>query len=352
MASVTTSEFVRTTSRLDAPPFSLLEQKGLIARLAEEFARAWGELTRDPREFIRAIFADDNKDAKRRRRIRIVLVYALIAHAAAIALIAFLGWHHLIQPKEEANNLKIDVVQFPPKSLDKTGAEIPRGKDGGGGGGGGNQSSLPATKGALPKMSPAPQIIKPLATPVLAPVLPMEPTIKGVETQPPPAGVAIGIPTGVQSDLPAPGSGEGDGIGGGKGPGAGSGKGPGAGPGGGGNKSTNPGNYGSPEGTDATSSVVNWQNPPKTGYSPFIWTYKARAMITPEAEANKVAGTVLLRATFHADGRITDIRVVNPVAYMTEAAIEALERSKFRPATMNGKPITVTNVLIKQEVHY
>ncbi|MGA9771309.1 MAG: TonB family protein [Blastocatellia bacterium] len=350
---MTTSEFVRTASRLDAPPFSLLEQKGLFARLTEEFTRASSDLAHDPRAFIRAIFADDTKDTKRRRRIRITLAYALVAHAAMIALIAFLGWHHLVQPKEETGNRKIiDVVQFPPKSVDKSEAAIPHGKDGGGGGGGGNQSGLQATKGVLPKMSPAPQIVKPLAMPVATPVLPVAPTIRGAESPPPPNGVAIGMPNGVQSDVPAPGSGEGDGMGGGKGPGAGKGEGPGTGPGSGGNKGTNPGNYGSPVESDATPSVVNWPTPPKTGYTPFSWLYKARAIITPEAEANKAVGTVLLKATFHADGRITDIRVVNPVAYMTEAAIDALERSKFRPATINGKPITLTNVLIKQEVHY
>ena len=352
MASVTTSEFVRTTSRLDAPPFSLLEQKGLIARLIEESARAWSELARDPGGFIRAIFADDTKDTKRRRRIRIVLVYALVAHAAVIALIAFLGWHHLVGQKEEANNYKvIDVVKFPPKDIDKPETTVPHGKDGDGGGGGGNNSTLQATKGVLPKLSPAPQIIKPLARSVPMPVLPMDPTIKGVESQAPPEGVAIGIPTGVQSDLPAPGTGDGPGIGGGRGPGAGSGEGPNAGPGSG-NKGTKPGNSGSPDGTDATPSAIDWRKPPQTGYSPFTWTYKARAIVTPEAQEHRVMGTVLLRATFHSDGRITDIRVVNPVAYMTEAAIEALERSKFRPATINGKPITLTNVLVKQEVHY
>lgn len=351
MASVTTSEFVRTTGRLDAPPFSLLEQKGLIARLIEEFARAWSELARDPRGFIRAIFADDTKDTKRRRRIRIVLAYALVAHAAVIALIAFLGWHHLIQPKEAASNLKVDTI-LPSKTLDKPDVAVPHGKDGDGrGGGGGNQSTLQATKGVLPKIAPAPQIIKPLATPVPTPVLPMAPIIKGPESQQPPDGVTIGIPTGVQSDLPAPGLGEGPGIGGGKGPGAGPGEGPSAGPGSG-NKGTKPGNSGSTGEPDATPSVVDWRNAPKTGYSPFTWTYKARAVITPEAQEHRALGTVLLRATFHADGRITDIRVVNPVPYMTEAAVDALERSKFRPATMNGKPITLTNVLVRQEVHY
>lgn len=352
MASVTTSEFVKTASHLEAPPFSLIEQKGLVARLTEEFVRSWSELAQDPRGFIRAIFEDDTKDAKRSRRIRISLACALVAHVVVIALIAFLGWRHLVQPKEEVSNLKVDIVQFPPKSIDEPEAVIPHGKDGGGGGGGGNQSLMPATKGATPQMSPAPQIVKPLATPVATPVLPVSPTIKGPESQPPPSGVAIGIPTGVQSDMPSPGTGTGDGIGEGKGPGAGNGKGPGSGPGGGGGTSTNPGNYGSPDAANAIPSVVDWRTPPKSGYTPFSWIYLARAIVTPEAQENKAVGTVLLKATFHSDGTITDIRVVNPVPFMTEAAIEALERSKFRPATINGKPITLTNVLIRQNVHY
>lgn len=353
MASVTTSEFVKTTSHLEVPPFSLIEEKGLVSRLVEEFARAWGELAQDPRGFVRAIFADDTKDAKRSSRIRISLASALAAHIVVIALIAFLGWRHLVQPKkEEANNLKVDMV-LPTKSIDEPEAAIPHGKNDAGGGGGGSQSNLPATKGVLPKMSPAPQIVQPLVIPAAMPVLPVSPTIKGAEGQPPPSGVAIGIPAGALSDLPSPGPGTGDGIGGKNGSGAGPGDGPGGGSGGGGNKGTNPeGNSGSPDAASAAPSVVDWRTPPKSGYTSFSWIYQARAIVTPEAQQYKAVGTVLLRATFHSDGRITDIRVVNPVPYMTEAAVEALERSKFRPATINGKPITLTNVLIRQEVHY
>jgi hypothetical protein len=65
-----------------------------------------------------------------------------------------------------------------------------------------------------------------------------------------------------------------------------------------------------------------------------------------------VIGIVLLRATFHADGTFSDIEVVMPVEYMTESAIDALRRSKFRPATVNGQPITVRKVPIKIFVHY
>ncbi|HKP86398.1 MAG TPA: TonB family protein [Blastocatellia bacterium] len=354
MASVTTSEFVRTSNPADAPPFSLIEQKGLIARLAEELARASGDLARNPREFIRDLFTDDERDAKRRRRIYIGLACAVVAHVVLVALIAFLGWRSLIRPKEVADNYKVEIVQFPPKSFDKPDdarPETPRGDDGGGGSGG-NHSTLPASKGPLPQIAPAPQIVKALAPTAMNPALPVTPKITGPESPPPPAGVELGIPTGVPSEAPSPGPGEGDGIGGNKGSGAGSGDGDGAGPGVKGGKSSKPGNYGSSEGTNATPSIVDWRRPPQSGYVPFAWIYKARAVVTPEAQEYKIVGTVLLRATFHADGRITDIEIVNRVPYMTESAIEALSRSKFRPATINGVPITLTKVLVKQEVHY
>jgi outer membrane biosynthesis protein TonB len=353
MASVTTSEFVRTTSRLDAPPFSLLEQKGLIARLAEEFARAWGELTRDPRGFIRAIFADDNKDAKRRRRIRIVLVYALVAHAAAIALIAFLGWHHLIQPEAAASNLKVDTI-LPPKSPDKpddTQSPLPRGKEVSGGGSGGNHNPLPVTKGEPPKMSPAPQIVKPLAMPVPTPVLPMNPTIKGPESQPPPVGVAIGIPTGAQSDLPSPGSGAGEGIGKNNGSGVGEGTGPG-GPGKGGEGGTgNKGRPGVPNGVEGTNGPIPFNRLKEIpGSSGIVWIRRPRPVTTAEAQANKVKGEVWMMVTFRADGTIGEIEVIREVPFMTDSAIEAVRQSKFRPATVNGQPITLTRVPIRVNV--
>jgi TonB family protein len=63
-------------------------------------------------------------------------------------------------------------------------------------------------------------------------------------------------------------------------------------------------------------------------------------------------GTVLLRATFNSDGTITDIEVVMPVDFMNESAVEALRRSTFQPATINGVPVTVRRVLIKEAIHY
>ena len=85
---------------------------------------------------------------------------------------------------------------------------------------------------------------------------------------------------------------------------------------------------------------------------PFSWIRRATAIVTPEAQEHKAAGRVLLKATFNADGTVSDIEIINPVDFMTESAIESLRRSKFRPASINGVPITVRRVPVYIDVHY
>ena len=75
-------------------------------------------------------------------------------------------------------------------------------------------------------------------------------------------------------------------------------------------------------------------------------------MTTPEAQANKSTGEVWIKATFQRDGTITDIDVIRDVPFMTESAVDALKRSRFRPATVNGEPVTVTGVIVRINVHY
>jgi TonB family protein len=88
------------------------------------------------------------------------------------------------------------------------------------------------------------------------------------------------------------------------------------------------------------------------GYKSWSWIRRATAAVTPEAQENKVIGTVVLRANFNADGTISDIEVAMPVDFMTQSAIEALQRSSFHPATINGVAITLRKVPIKIYVHY
>ena len=139
------------------------------------------------------------------------------------------------------------------------------------------------------------------------------------------------------------GNGNGQGVGGGNGPGTGLGI--------GGN--TGEKKYGSLNGETLPGVVeISYNTPPPIGYVPFKWLRRVTPAVTPEAQANKVSGVVLFRATLNADGKISDIEVVRQVDYMTESALEALKKCTFRPASINGRPITVRRVLIQVSVHY
>lgn len=70
--------------------------------------------------------------------------------------------------------------------------------------------------------------------------------------------------------------------------------------------------------------------------------YRERARFTEEARMHHVSGEVVLSAIFRTDGRISDIRVVKGLAHgLTESSIESARRTRFEPATLNGKPVSV-----------
>jgi len=356
MASVTTSEFVKSKPRAEAPPFSLLEHKGLINRLAEELTRAARDLLSNPRRFIGEMFKDENKDIKRRRLIYAGLGFALVAHFVFIGIIFIADW---IKPQTKVTEPEFEVTYLDPASIsplkkpDDPKPDVPKGNSDQGGGGGGQHSLLPASGGVLPKIAPTPPLIKHDAPEKNAPILAVDPNLLGPESISPPADSTIGVPTGSMDAPPSPGTGSGGGLGEGRGSGIGPGSGPGSGPGTGGNKGGD--QYGSPNGTGGPgtvpySRISQISNQP--GYSPFRWIYRPTPVVTAEAQERKIAGTVLLRATFHADGRITDIEIVSPVEFMTESAIAALMKSKYKPASVNGQPITLTRVPVRIEVHY
>ena len=115
------------------------------------------------------------------------------------------------------------------------------------------------------------------------------------------------------------GPGKGAGIGTGEGAGVGTGQGSSAGPG--------PGEI---------------EEAGKNGAGRPVILYRERAKYTEEAARNKVQGVVVLSAIFTSDGRITGIKVVRSLPDgLTEKAIEAAQKIRFRPATKNGQPISV-----------
>lgn len=66
------------------------------------------------------------------------------------------------------------------------------------------------------------------------------------------------------------------------------------------------------------------------------------ALVYPErAYLNRIAGTVRLRIYISAEGRIdkADVVAATPAGHFEQAAIDAVQRSRFQPARKDGRPV-------------
>ncbi len=63
--------------------------------------------------------------------------------------------------------------------------------------------------------------------------------------------------------------------------------------------------------------------------------------LTPEAQAERVRGTALIRCVVTREGRVTNCRLLNGLPYMNQELLEALSTWRVTPATTQGKPIDV-----------
>ena len=70
-----------------------------------------------------------------------------------------------------------------------------------------------------------------------------------------------------------------------------------------------------------------------------------------EADRSKLSGTVRLQLKVEADGRVSDVEVVNstPPGAFDESAIQAFRDARFEPAQKTGRPV---RALVMIEVQY
>jgi periplasmic protein TonB len=208
----------------------------------------------------------------------------------------------------------VDPNDIPPLKPSKTQV--------GGGGGGGDRDVLQATKGKLPKFS-----LEQITPPVVVirnehPKLVAEPTV----IIPPQVQLAsnnmpnLGDPM-AHAVLPSNGTGSGGGIGTGSGGGVGSGTGGGFGPGEGGGTG------------GGVFRMGSGATPPRAIYSP-------EPEFSEEARKAKYQGVCTLGVIVDAQGRPTNIRVLNSLGMgLDEKAIAAVKTWRFEPAMKDGHAV-------------
>jgi hypothetical protein len=270
-----------------------------------------------------------------------------VLHVALLIVMVVAGWHRIMEAPKVADSEPPRIIMLPreqAKTHPSKGAAL-RGETQLTLGGGGQQDNTPATAGLQPRSFPMQSIVPVNQPPLEKPAtLPVEPNIEGPAGPAPPPNTALGDPSSKAGE-PSGGPGTGGGLGGRDGSGVGPNSGSGGPKGGTGTRGSPDG--GKIDGNGTAIGGIIWSEPKPEGFVPTRWIHRPTPVVTPEAQANKVSGTVLLIATFRSDGTITDIEIRNQVPFMTESAIDSLRRSKFRPASINGVPITMFRVPVR-----
>jgi len=252
--------------------------------------------------FPMRMFATVDKVAEGRRSRS--MGYATMAHVAAILLIG------VVLAKEAQIHAPVKAVELtdlrvPPIAPVRSNAI---------GGGGGQHDLSPVTKGTPPKFAEV-QIVPPKAPPLEQPKIVMEPTIE-VQKDVKMASVLpqIGVANSALAGLS---------MGTGRGTGVGSGNGPGMGPGSGGDTGGGPRQVGS-------------------GVSAPVLTYSVEPEFSEEARRAKVEGNVIVNLWVDEKGNPSHVRAVGGVGMgLDEKAVEAVKQYRFKPASLNGKPVLV-----------
>ena len=210
----------------------------------------------------------------------------------------------------------IDVPQYMPIA--------PKGPQMGGGGGGGSHDIIQAPKGRLPKFEEQP-IVPPMVIKNDHPKLTAEPAIMmPKDIQLPNNNLPnLGDPRTSVVGPASNGSGSGAGMGTGSGGGIGSGKGNGYGPGEG-------GGYGG-----GLYHVGGGVSAPQLIFAP-------DPEFSDEARRAKYQGVCVVSLIVDAQGNPQRVQVVRHLGMgLDEKAVEAVKQYKFKPATLQGKPVPV-----------
>jgi protein TonB len=238
------------------------------------------------------------------RRSTASTIWALVAHAAAIALIFWVGVMHVkvFAPGKSEALLQLTT---PPEMAPAKNAM---------GGGGGQRGATPVTKGQLPKF-----VTQQITPPKILVETRIQMPDASIEVQKDLKMANTTMPNFGMPDAPLVGNSMGNGHGTGVGSGSGSGLGPGSG-----------GNYGG-----GVKQIGGGVSAPQLLFAP-------EPEFSEEARKAKASGNVLVSLIVDQQGRPQSVRVLRGVGMgLDEKAIEAVKQYKFKPAKEAGRPVAV-----------
>jgi TonB family protein len=247
---------------------------------------------------------------------RETFVLSLLGQAVIVGLIVYLTTYVFWGPP----TISLHAPRFD---------DIPLIFSGHNGGGGGGLDPLPASRGNLPRASLDTQIVPPtVIVRKEMPKLAVDETVMAAPDIKFPQGGQIGDPTSQFSQWLSNGPGGPGGIGPGCCGGVGSSTGPyvGNGP---------PGIFPAGKGGVTVPQVI----------------FNPEPSFSEEARKAKQQGVVMLLAVVGIDGHTYDIRVAQSLGMgLDEKAIEAVNRWRFRPATLNGQAVA-TQIAVQVDFH-
>ena len=246
---------------------------------------------------------------------RETFVFSMIGQAAIVGLLIYFTTRVIQRGPEIAREMpKLDEMRLI--------------FSGNSGGGGGNHDSVPASHGNIPRPSLDTQLVPPtLVLPKEPPRLQVDESVNVAPDVKLPQGGQIGDPFSKFSILSGGPGGRGglgsgccDGIGPGTGPGVGDGP---------------PGIFPAGRGGVTVPQVI----------------FNPEPSFSDEARKSKAQGIVLLLLVVGKDGHPYDIRMGQSLGMgLDEKAIEAVNRWRFRPGTLNGQPVA-TQIAVQVDFH-
>lgn len=96
------------------------------------------------------------------------------------------------------------------------------------------------------------------------------------------------------------------------------------------------------EGVERVEDIPDPESPLAAGFKPPEFLNRAKPEYTPQADLADISATVEARAVFKSDGQVGDIEIIRWAGFgLDESAASAIRQLRFKPATRDGRPISV-----------